>query len=346
MNRKKDWMQRAFDLAQLGAGKVAPNPLVGCVIVKDNQIIGEGWHQQYGGPHAEVEAIQSIPKELNAKGSSVFVTLEPCSHFGKTPPCADLLIQNEVKKVYIANLDPNELVAGKGIKKLEDAGIEVEVGLLSTLGEEINRKFFTFHRKKRPYISVKYACSSDSFISKENGESVQFSNSLSRNFVHKLRAENQAILVGTNTANLDNPSLTTRYWEGKSPIRLVTDPNNHLREDIILIKDDLPTYIFTKHIEKKSNQKHWIALGDYTGSEFVKKVMEKCFDLGIQSILVEGGSTTITYFKDANLIDELYRIESSIILNSGIPAPNFPVNYSNTQQMGTDNWIKYASFEV
>lgn len=345
MNKKKDWMQRAFDLSQLGGGKVAPNPLVGCVIVKDNQIIGEGWHQQYGGPHAEVEAIHSIPKEIDAKGATVYVTLEPCSHFGKTPPCANLLIQHQIKKVVIANSDPNVLVGGKGIAKLEAAGIEVELGLLSDIGETINRKFFTFHRKKRPYITVKYACSVDNFISKENGEAVQFSNTLSRNFVHKLRAEHQAILIGSHTANLDNPSLTTRFWEGKSPIRIVLDPNEHINKDLKLLTDDLPSYVFTKSFNQQINNKHWIALGNHVGAEFIHKAIEKCYELGIQSILVEGGSKTIQYFYEAQLIDELFRIESTLTLNKGIEAPNFIVQYTDKLQMGLDNCIKHVQFK-
>lgn len=346
MNKKKDWMQRAFDLAQLGAGKVAPNPLVGCVIVKENQIIGEGWHQQYGGPHAEVNAIHSIPKKLNPKNATAYVTLEPCSHFGKTPPCADLLIQHQIKKVVIANLDPNTLVAGNGIKKLEEAGIEVELGVLNDIGEKINRKFFTFHRKKRPYITVKYACSADGFISKENGEAVQFSNELSRKLVHKLRSEHQGILIGTRTANLDNPILTTRFWEGKSPTRFVLDPNDHLKKDLSILTDDLPCYVFTKTLNQTINNKHWIAIGNYLGAEFVKKVIEKCYELGIQSILVEGGSKTIQYFHEAQLIDELYQIESTIVLKKGIKAPDLPLQFTKTQQMGLDNCIKHTQIST
>jgi diaminohydroxyphosphoribosylaminopyrimidine deaminase/5-amino-6-(5-phosphoribosylamino)uracil reductase len=346
MNKKKDWMQRAFDLAQLGAGKVAPNPLVGCVIVKENQIIGEGWHQHYGGPHAEVESLHSIPKELTAQGATVYVTLEPCSHFGKTPPCADLLIQHQIKKISISNLDPNNLVAGKGIKKLEAAGIEIEIGLLSDIGEKINRKFFTFHRKKRPYITVKYACSADNFISKKNGEAVQFSNVLSKKFVHKLRSEHQAILIGTNTAILDNPSLTTRFWHGESPIRIVLDPNEHLKKELTILTDDLPCLVFTKSFNQQINNKQWIAIGNYIGPEFIKIAIERCYELGIQSILVEGGSKTIQYFHEAKLIDELYRIEAKINLIEGIKAPDFHVQYTESKQIGLDNYIKHAQISA
>jgi diaminohydroxyphosphoribosylaminopyrimidine deaminase/5-amino-6-(5-phosphoribosylamino)uracil reductase len=343
MNKPSDWMQRAFDLALLGAGKVAPNPMVGCVIIKNESIIGEGWHKVFGGPHAEVEALASIPHELDAEGATAFVTLEPCSHFGKTPPCADLLIQHKIRKVYIANLDPNILVAGKGIQKLIDAGIEVELGLLGEIGEIQNQKFFTFHRKKRPFITVKYACSKDQYIAQKNGQPVHFSNDLSRAFVHKLRAEHQGILVGINTAINDNPILNTRYWPGKSPLRMVLDPNNRIDYSSQLIADTNPTILFTKSFENETNNKKWIALGDFSGTKFIEKVIEKCYELGIQSILVEGGTQTIEYFRDANLIDSIIQIESDMLLGDGIKAPNWRNKLDKIQQLGENNWIKIAN---
>lgn len=333
-------MQRAFDLALLGAGNVAPNPLVGCVIVKNDGIIGEGYHTSFGSPHAEVEAIRSISPDESAENATAYVTLEPCSHHGKTPPCADLLIDQKIKKVYIANLDPNPLVAGKGIQKLQDAGIEVETGLLSEVGEQMNEKFFTYHRKKRPFITVKFACSKDQFIAQKDGKAVQFSNELSKIFVHQLRAEHQGILIGVKTANADNPSLTTRHWPGKSPIRLIIDPNNRMNRDLQILKDEHPCFIFTRDYSHKESHKIWIAVGNFQGAEFIEKVMSKCFELGIQSILVEGGSQTIQYLLEAKLIDKIYKIESNLVLKEGILAPQLSIQFSREQQLGSDNWIK------
>ena len=210
MTKDEIWMQRALDLALLGEGHVAPNPLVGCVIVRDNQVIGEGHHAQYGGAHAEVNAFQNL--QQSAKGATVYVSLEPCSHFGKTPPCADLLIREQVARVVICNLDPNPLVAGKGIERLSQAGIEVDTGILALQGAQINRHFFHFHEKGRPWITLKFAESADGFIARENGEPVTFSNEVSQQLVHKMRTQHQAILIGVNTANADNPKLDARFW--------------------------------------------------------------------------------------------------------------------------------------
>jgi diaminohydroxyphosphoribosylaminopyrimidine deaminase/5-amino-6-(5-phosphoribosylamino)uracil reductase len=341
MNKPMDWMQRAFDLALLGAGKVAPNPLVGCVIIKNNEIIGEGWHKSYGGPHAEVEAIRSITETYSAEGSTAFVTLEPCAHFGKTPPCADLLIQQKIKKVYISNLDPNVLVAGKGVQKLRDAGIEVEIGLLKELGERLNEHFFTFHRKRRPFITVKFASSKDQFIAKKDGQTFVFSNELSKKMVHKLRAEHQAILVGVNTANADNPQLNTRYWPGKSPIRLIIDPNNRVNKNLHLVTDDQASIFFTKNYSFELGSKKWIALGDINEEEFAQHVINKCFELGIQSILLEGGSKTIEHLIKAKLVDQIYHIESDINLLEGIKAPDLRFQYTSEKQIGKNNKWKF-----
>ena len=202
-------MQRALELARLGLGNVSPNPMVGCVIVKDGKIIGEGHHEQYGGPHAEVNAVQAVKDQSLLPQSTAYVTLEPCSHFGKTPPCADLLVRHQVKRVVICNEDPNPLVAGQGIERLRNAGIEVEIGLLREEGRVLNRRFFTAFEKKRPYVILKWAQTTDGFVARENYDSKWISNTYSRQLVHKWRAEEDAILVGTNTARYDNPSLTT-----------------------------------------------------------------------------------------------------------------------------------------
>ncbi len=312
MPNKEIWMQRAFDLALLGSGRVAPNPLVGCVIVKDGGIIGEGYHSQYGGPHAEVNAIGNASESV--EGATAFVTLEPCSHFGKTPPCADLLIKSGIKEVYVANLDPNPLVAGKGIAKLEAAGITCHIGLLADKGEWINRHFFTFHRLKRPYITFKYACSADGFIAGPEGKPVQISSELSSIRVHQMRAEHQGILVGVQTIINDNPSLSTRLVPGKNPLRIVLDPSGRIPSTAKVLQDG--------------------------GETRVLKSTSEILQLGIQSILVEGGAQTMERMFEEGFVDEIWKIRSPKSLLEGIPEPKLPVKWRAIDYLGDDTWFK------
>ena len=328
------WMQRALDLAQLGGGFVVPNPWVGCVVVRDNVLLGEGFHAQYGGPHAEVNAFRDIK---DARGATAYVSLEPCSHTGKTPPCADLLIKHQVSRVVICNLDPNPLVGGQGVTKLKAAGIEVHAGLLAEKGELINRRFFYFHRNHRPYITVKYATSADQFIAHPNGDAHQFSNPISQQLVHRLRAEHQAILVGVNTANADNPSLTTRVWPGNSPMRFVLDPQARMDENLTLLQDEFPTYIFTQDVTKSEGNKHWIALG---AENYLQKFMGYCEEKAIQSILIEGGTKTIEAFIQKIDVQEIIHIVSTEDLGSGISAPNIQFVDERTYQLGSNNHWK------
>jgi diaminohydroxyphosphoribosylaminopyrimidine deaminase/5-amino-6-(5-phosphoribosylamino)uracil reductase len=312
MPNKEIWMQRAFDLALLGSGRVAPNPLVGCVLVNNDRIIGEGNHQQYGGPHAEVNAILSCTESV--AGATAFVTLEPCSHFGKTPPCADLLIESGIKEVFVANLDPNPLVAGKGIAKLEAAGITCHVGLLADKGEWINRHFFAFHRLHRPYITFKYASSADGFIAGPAGKPVQISSELSAIRVHQMRAEHQGILVGVQTIINDNPSLTTRLVPGKSPLRIVLDPQGRIPADAKVLSDG--------------------------GETRVIKSTAEILQLGIQSILVEGGAKTMERFLEEGLVDEIWKIRSPKNLQEGISEPKLAVKWRAIDYLGEDTWFK------
>ena len=312
MLNKEIWMQRAFDLALLGSGHVAPNPLVGCVIVKYERIIGEGYHQYYGGPHAEVNAIHNASESV--EGATAFVTLEPCSHVGKTPPCADLLIKSGIKEVYVANLDPNPLVAGKGIAKLEAAGITCHVGLLAEKGEWINRHFFTFHRLKRPYITFKYASSADGFIAGPAGAPVQISSELSSIRVHQMRAEHQGILVGVQTIINDNPSLSTRLVTGANPLRIVLDPSGRIPSTAKVLQDG--------------------------GKTRVLKSTSEIPQLGIQSILVEGGAQTMERLFAEGIVDEIWKIRSPKALNEGIPEPKLPVKWRAIDYLGDDTWFK------
>ena len=312
MPNKEIWMQRAFDLALLGSGRVAPNPLVGCVIVKGDHLIGEGFHQQFGGPHAEVNAINNATESV--KGGTAYVTLEPCSHFGKTPPCADLLIQSGITTIFIANLDPNPLVAGKGVEKLEAAGITCHIGLLAERGEWINRHFFTFHRLKRPYITFKYAVSADGFIAGASGVPVQLSNELSAIRVHQMRAEHQGILVGVLTIINDDPSLTTRLVAGRNPVRIVLDPSSKIPSTAKVLTDGGETIVLRSSAEVAA--------------------------LPLQSILVEGGAKTMEKLFADGLVDELWKIRSPKTLNEGIPEPKLPVKWRAIDYLGEDTWFK------
>jgi len=312
MPNNEIWMQRAFDLALLGSGRVAPNPLVGCVIVKNDQIIAEGYHQQYGGPHAEVNAIENATASV--EGATAYVTLEPCSHFGKTPPCADLLIESGIKEVYVANLDPNPLVAGKGVEKLKAAGITCHIGVGAEKGEWINRHFFTFHRLKRPYITFKYACSADGFIAATNGTPVQLSNELSAIRVHQMRSEHQGIVVGVQTILTDDPSLTTRLVAGANPTRIVLDPSGRMPLTAKIQQDGGETLVLRSSAEISA--------------------------LALQSVLVEGGAKTMERLFADGLVDEIWKIRSPKMIQEGISEPKLPVKWRAIDYLGDDTWFK------
>ena len=330
------YMQRALQLAKLGAGAVSPNPMVGCVIVHEGKIIGEGYHQKYGEAHAEVNAVNSVENKSLLSTSQVYVTLEPCSHFGKTPPCADLLIKYQVKKVIVCNYDPNPLVAGQGIEKLRQAGIEVEIGLLAEAGRELNRRFFTYIEKKRPYIILKWAESADGFIAKKNYEAVQISNLLSRRFVHKMRSEEDAIMVGTNTVKYDNPKLDTRFWTGKNAVRILIDKDLSLSKTFNIFDNSQKTICYTTVARSSTssseqvisedtdnnekNHTEVILLKDYFHS-IEKFVLQDLYQRKIQSIIIEGGTILLQSFIDLGLWDEGFILKSKLILTDGIKAP-------------------------
>ena len=326
------YMQRALQLAQLGMGKVSPNPMVGCVIVHHEEIIGEGYHEQYGGPHAEVNAVADVTNKELLDEATVYVTLEPCSHYGKTPPCADLLVQHQVKKVVICNDDPNPLVSGKGIKRLRDAGIEVEVGLLSEQGLELNRCFFTSFEKKRPYVILKWAQTADGFVARENYDSKWISNQYSRQIVHKWRSEETAILVGKNTALYDNPSLTTRDWYGADPVRVVLDKKLELNRSMHLFDGSVKTYCFTTLEEVDSTNMEFIQIAEITPGV----VLQELHNRRIQSIIIEGGSKTLQSFIDANLWDEARVFTSETRFERGIKAPDINGNIISEENVQQD----------
>lgn len=332
-------MQRALDLAQLSRGSVSPNPLVGCVIVHNNIIIGEGRHEKYGEAHAEVNAVASVKDQTLLRQSTVYVNLEPCSHFGKTPPCADMLVKYQVKKVVIANIDPNPLVSGKGIQKLKDAGIEVITNVLEAKGRELNKRFFTFIEKKRPYIILKWAETADGFIARENFDSKWISNEHSRQLVHKWRSEEDAVLVGTGTALHDNPALTVRDWSGRNPTRIVIDRYGRLPQTLSLFDGQQQTLCYT--ILKTETQKNleFVKLNE---SSFQQSLVSDLFKRNIQSVLIEGGATTLQQFINNGLWDEARVFTSDQEFGSGITAPQFTGNLTASESVFSDRLTFYT----
>lgn len=333
------FMQRALDLAILGAGHVSPNPLVGCVIVHQQQIIGEGWHQKYGEGHAEVNAVRSVEHKELLSESTVYVTLEPCAHFGKTPPCADLLAKHQVKRVVICNPDPHPLVGGKGIEKLENAGIEVVTGILAKQGDEMNKRFFTGVLKKRPYIIFKWAETADGFIARKNYESKWISNEMSRALVHKWRTEEDGILVGSNTARHDNPQLNARHWKGRNPTRIVVDRHLKLPSALDLYNQNQPTLVYNVLRQSKAPNLEFVKLED---DNFLEEMMLDLYEKKIRSVIVEGGSTLINLLADQHLWDEARVFKSTkAVFNEGIEAPRIQGQLVKTEQIMGDWYHQY-----
>jgi diaminohydroxyphosphoribosylaminopyrimidine deaminase/5-amino-6-(5-phosphoribosylamino)uracil reductase len=311
-------MSRAMELARLGLGTVSPNPMVGCVIVHQDKIIGEGFHRRYGGPHAEVHAVNSVSDKQLLKESMVYVTLEPCAHFGKTPPCAELLVKHKVKKVVIANIDPNPLVAGKGLEILQKAGIETEEGLLADEGYDLNKRFFTSIVEKRPYVILKWAETADGFIARPNFDSKWISNENSRRIVHKWRAEEDAVLVGKNTALHDNPKLNVRDWEGKNPLRIVIDHEMTLGRNLHLFDQQIHTICYNL---KEDHEEDKLSFVQLRKSNFIQDLLSDLHNRSIQSVIIEGGAATLNAFIEAGLWDEARVFQSNSCFGEGIKSP-------------------------
>lgn len=317
------YIMRCIQLAKNGLGTTYPNPLVGCVIVHNNKIIGEGWHKKAGEPHAEVNAIHSVKDKSLLKNATLYVSLEPCSHFGKTPPCCDLIINHNIPNVFIGTMDPNHQVAGNGIKRLIEHGANVTVGILEKECHELNKRFFTYHTKKRPYILLKWAESLDGFIApnvKERQEPVWISNEYSRQFVHKWRSEEPAILVGTTTVLDDNPRLDVRDWYGQNPIRIILDRTGKISSKFHVKDEKTKTIIFTEQ-ENLTSTNHLIFESVIFDNQLSQKIVAILYKYNIQSILIEGGQKTLQTFIDANLWDEARVFVGAIFLNEGINAP-------------------------
>ncbi|WPU91942.1 bifunctional diaminohydroxyphosphoribosylaminopyrimidine deaminase/5-amino-6-(5-phosphoribosylamino)uracil reductase RibD [Mucilaginibacter sabulilitoris] len=325
MVKHEKYMQRCIELAQLGAGQVSPNPMVGAVVVHDGRIIGEGYHQQYGQAHAEVNAInQVISKFDNAaellKQAAIYVSLEPCAHYGKTPPCADLIIKHQIPLVVVGCRDPFEQVDGKGIEKLKAAGIEVITGVLEEECQWLNRRFFTRVQKHRPYIILKWAQTNDGFFAPADGSQLWITGEQSRRLVHKWRSEEDAILVGKNTAAIDNPQLNVRYWEGKSPRRVVIDRRLELNKDLNIFDQSVETLIFNEVKFDVDGKNRYIALEDF--DRYVPQyILYQLYLQDIQSVIIEGGARTLQAFIEANLWDEARVFTGKNVLEKGIKAP-------------------------
>lgn len=317
------YIERCLQLARYGAGYVSPNPLVGAVIVCRGKIIGEGYHRCYGEAHAEPNAINSVENKTLLKQSTLYVSLEPCSHYGKTPPCADLIISCGIPRVVVGTLDPNPRVAGRGGGKLIEAGIDVTYGILEKECRELNRHFFTFQEKKRPYISLKWAQTQDGFIDfkRENtfAKPLLVSNELTKMLTHKQRAEHQAILIGTNTALLDNPSLTLRNWHGKNPIRIAIDRNGRLPDNSLLFDGSVPTIIYTE--KTMENRKNLEFIRIKFDENVLSNIIHDIYEHNIHSVLVEGGAQLLNSFMLQNLWDEAKVEIAPFEIGNGVTAP-------------------------
>ncbi|TLV00525.1 bifunctional diaminohydroxyphosphoribosylaminopyrimidine deaminase/5-amino-6-(5-phosphoribosylamino)uracil reductase RibD [Dyadobacter luticola] len=347
------WMHRALQLAGYGRGNVSPNPMVGCVIVHDGMIIGEGWHRQYGGPHAEVRAIEDTDQKGNAHllpESTAYVTLEPCSHHGKTPPCADLLISRKIKKVVICNVDPNPLVSGRGIARMLDAGIEVVTGVLEADGLALNKRFFTAMNFQRPYVILKWAETADGFLGNSSGNPVKISGTLSNVRVHKWRTEEDAILVGFKTALNDNPRLNVRLWVGRNPVRIVLDRYLQLPQTHHLLDGTQPTIVVNYQEQtplpatpERCAETFPVAyMKVEAGYDEIKQLLTGLHERKIQSVFVEGGAAVIQSFLDAGLWDEIRRCQGSIQIREGVVAPVPRGIFRGSEQVENDLWTFYS----
>jgi diaminohydroxyphosphoribosylaminopyrimidine deaminase/5-amino-6-(5-phosphoribosylamino)uracil reductase len=314
------YIKRCIELAKKATGKTYPNPLVGSVIVHNGKIIGEGFHQKAGENHAEINAINSVENPELLPESTIYVSLEPCAHFGKTPPCSLKIKEIGFKKVVIGAMDSHDKVNGKGKKILMDAGIETISGILEDECRELNKRFFTYHEKKRPYIILKWAESNDGFIDKDF-KPTKISNELASQFVHQIRSEEHAILVGTQTALNDNPSLTTRLIEGRNPVRILIDFELKVPKDFKIYNNEAPTLVFN---QEKDSEEENIKFIKISKENFLEELMQKLYENQIQSVLIEGGSKTLQTFIDANLWDETIIIKNkNLTLENGTKAPKF-----------------------
>lgn len=344
LHSHETFLRRCIELALKGIGKVAPNPMVGAVLVYQNVIIGEGYHEAYGQAHAEVNCINSVAAVNRhlISSATLYVSLEPCSHFGKTPPCTNLILANRIPKVVIGSVDPYKEVDGKGIALLREKGVEVIVPVLENEANRLNRRFFLFHQQKRPYIILKWAESANGWIGRNDAE-IAISNSFTQKLVHRWRMEESAILVGTQTALTDNPRLNNRFYAGPSPIRMVIDRKLILPKQSYLLSDGKPTIIFNEVISMQEGAVKYVQLP--AGNHWIQHILRFAYQHQIQSILVEGGKSLLQSFLEADCWDEIRVIKSlkPIELNSeeGVKAPSFNLSLPTAQESIGDDIVLY-----
>lgn len=341
MKRDEKYMQRCLELALLGAGTTAPNPMVGSVIVHNDKIIGEGFTSPYGGNHAEVNAINSVEDQSLLPKSTIYVSLEPCAHYGKTPPCSDLIISKKIKRVVVACLDPFAKVNGLGIKRLMESGAEVKLGVLEKEATELNRRFMTFHQEKRPYIILKWAETADGFVDNTrtdaNAPALKVTGQASNILVHKWRSEEAAIMVGKNTAILDDPSLTTRKYEGRNPVRILIDSNLETPLTAKIFNEDSKTIVFSKS-EMRNEKFETLTVTD---TRDLSQILSELYERDIQSVIVEGGPTLHRSFYEADLWDEIRRFVSPMKIGNGIPALRVDETPETETMIGDDRLLIY-----
>ena len=341
MNNHKKYIQRCIELAKKGLGTTYPNPFVGSVIVYGGKIIGEGWHRKAGTDHAEVVAINSVTDKQLLEESTLYVNLEPCSHFGKTPPCADLIIKYKIPNVVIGTTDPNPLVAGNGIKKLFDKGINVTVGVLEKECIELNKRFFTYVNQNRPYIILKWAQSADGFIApspqtRDTNSAVWLSGERSRQLVHKWRTEENAIMIGTNTAVADNPQLTARDYFGNHPVRIVLDRSLRIPKENHIFDSHSKTIVVS--IEPCVHDHAFCETMDFAG-DVVKQLLSIMYKHEITSVIIEGGTKTLQTFIDADIWDEMRIFRGELFLTDGIQAPSLKAKPVERAMVGKDELL-------
>ena len=338
-------MQRCLELAQRGAGSVAPNPMVGAVLVYENRLIGEGWHQQFGGPHAEVNCLQAVKEEDHSliDQSTLYVSLEPCAHFGKTPPCTDRIIHHRIPKVVIGCRDPFPEVDGRGIERLRENGVEVITGILEKESTALNKRFFTFHMKHRPFIILKWAETKDGIMGRRGGERMLISNAISNRLVHRWRAEEAAIMVGTQTALADDPALTNRLWPGATPTRIVIDRHLHLPGHLQLFDGKVKTIVFNTLKQEERDALLFYQLNEE--EDLLPQILKALHQLNIQSVLVEGGARLLQSFVDLDCWDEIRKIVSgredfpAIENDNAVQAPIVPDAIPVSSERLEEDWV-------
>ena len=344
MNQHDKYMHRCLELAVRGLGKVASNPMVGCVIVGDNGTLGEGHHDVFGGPHAEVNALNSVENKERLKNATMYINLEPCAHHGKTPPCTEAIIASGIKNVVIGCLDPNPLVKGKGVEALQKAGINVEVGILEKDCLEVNKRFFTFHDRKRPFIILKWAQTSDGFIDKKRTKDEaqeKITQPEVEIMVHLWRSQEQAIMVGTHTVIMDNPRLTARKVGGQSPLRVIIDKSLKIPATSNIFDKAAPTLIFTEQPAPSSNGVEYKSVA-FDG-KLIQTMLTELYNRNIQSVIVEGGEKLLKSFIEKDYWDEAKVFYSTKTLGEGVPAPSFPFPSKGEIKIGDDTLVLYRN---